>query len=73
MGTGNKHALAAAAVLVLWAVSGPILGFSNTWQLAINTGTTIITFLMVFIIQDTQNGYTAALHVKLDAVMLAQH
>ncbi len=73
MGTGNKHALAAVAVLVLWAVSGPILGFSNTWQLAINTGTTIITFLMVFIIQDTQNRDTVALHVKLDAVMLAQH
>lgn len=62
--------MAAVAVLVVWALTGPFLGFSNTWQLVINTGTTIITFLMVFIIQNTQNRDTAALHVKLDAVML---
>jgi low affinity Fe/Cu permease len=60
---------AAVVVLVLWAASGPLLGFSDTWQLVINTGTTIVTFLMVFIIQNTQNRDTAARHLKLDAVM----
>lgn len=62
--------MAAVCVLLLWAISGPFLGYSNTWQLVINTGTTIITFLMVFIIQNTQNRDSAALHVKLDALML---
>ncbi|MDQ0755231.1 low affinity iron permease family protein [Arthrobacter sp. B3I4] len=61
---------AAVAVLVVWAVTGPLLGFSDTWQLVINTGTTIVTFLMVFIIQNTQNRDTAALQLKLDALML---
>jgi low affinity Fe/Cu permease len=61
--------IAALVILVVWGVSGPLLGFSDTWQLIINTGTTIITFLMVFIIQNTQNRDTAAIHVKLDAVM----
>jgi low affinity Fe/Cu permease len=61
--------VAAVAVLVVWACTGPLLGFSNTWQLVINTGTTIVTFLMVFIIQNTQNRDSAALHLKLDAVM----
>jgi low affinity Fe/Cu permease len=60
---------AAVAILVLWAATGPLLGFSDTWQLVINTGTTIVTFLMVFIIQNTQNRDSAALHLKLDAVM----
>lgn len=60
----------AVAVLILWAFSGPLLGFSDTWQLIINTSTTIITFLMVFIIQNTQNRDSEALHVKLDAIML---
>lgn len=60
---------AAIAVLIVWALTGPLLGFSNTWQLIINTGTTIVTFLMVFIIQNTQNRDSAALHLKLDAVM----
>jgi low affinity Fe/Cu permease len=60
---------AAVAVLVAWALTGPLLGFSDTWQLVINTGTTIVTFLMVFIIQNTQNRDTAALHLKLDAIM----
>ena len=59
----------AVAVLVVWALTGPLLGFSNTWQLVINTGTTIVTFLMVFLIQNTQNRDSAALHLKLDAVM----
>lgn len=61
---------AAVAVLVVWACTGPLLKFSDTWQLVINTGTTIVTFLMVFIIQNTQNRDTAALHLKLDALML---
>jgi low affinity Fe/Cu permease len=61
---------AAVAVLVAWALTGPLLRFSDTWQLVINTGTTIVTFLMVFIIQNTQNRDTAALHLKLDALML---
>ena len=61
--------IAALTILVVWGLSGPLLGFSDTWQLIINTGTTIITFLMVFIIQNTQNRDTAAIHVKLDAVM----
>jgi low affinity Fe/Cu permease len=61
--------IAALVILIVWGFSGPLLGFSDTWQLIINTGTTIITFLMVFIIQNTQNRDTAAIHVKLDAVM----
>lgn len=60
---------AAVIILIAWAFTGPLLGFSDTWQLVINTGTTIVTFLMVFIIQNTQNRDSAALHVKLDAVM----
>ena len=60
---------AAVAILVVWALTGPLLGFSNTWQLIINTGTTIVTFLMVFLIQNTQNRDSAAIHLKLDAVM----
>ena len=63
---------AALAVLLLWAISGPLLGFSDTWQLIINTGTTIVTFLMVFIIQNTQNRDNLALNIKLDAIM-AKH
>jgi|SRR4051812_13300510 low affinity Fe/Cu permease len=59
----------ALLVLLLWAVSGPIFGFSDTWQLIINTGTTIITFLMVFIIQNTQNRDSLAVNLKLDVVM----
>ena len=61
----------AALVVVVWAVTGPIFKFSNTWQLVINTGTTIITFLMVFLIQSTQNRDTAALHIKLDELIRA--
>lgn len=59
----------ALMVLVLWALSGPILGFSDTWQLIINTSTTIITFLMVFIIQNTQNRDNLAMNIKQDAIM----
>jgi low affinity Fe/Cu permease len=59
----------ALGVLVLWGCSGPLLGFSDTWQLIINTGTTIITFLMVFIIQNTQNRDQLAANIKLVAIM----
>jgi low affinity Fe/Cu permease len=61
--------VAALIVLILWACSGPLLGFSDTWQLIINTSTTIITFLMVFIIQNTQNRDNLALNIKLDAII----
>lgn len=59
----------AAGIVVLWAVTGPLFGFNDTWQLVINTGTTIITFLMVFMIQSTQNRDTAAMHIKLDELI----
>ena len=61
----------AALVVVLWAVSGPLFGFSDTWQLVINTGTTIVTFLMVFLIQNTQNRDGAAIQAKLDELIRA--
>lgn len=57
------------AIIVVWALTGPLLGFSDTWQLIINTGTTIITFLMVFLIQNTQNRDGAALQTKLDELI----
>ncbi|MGH8240055.1 MAG: low affinity iron permease family protein [Steroidobacteraceae bacterium] len=60
---------AALAVILIWAVSGPFFGFSDTWQLVINTGTTIITFLMVFLIQNTQNRDSEAIQVKLDELI----
>jgi low affinity Fe/Cu permease len=59
----------AAAVILVWLVTGPIFHFSDTWQLVINTGTTIVTFLMVFLIQCTQNRDTEALQVKLDELL----
>jgi low affinity Fe/Cu permease len=58
-----------AAIIIVWAVSGPIFGFSDTWQLIINTGTTIVTFLMVFLIQNTQNRDGAAIQAKLDELI----
>ncbi len=61
----------AALIVVVWGVSGPMFGFSDTWQLVINTGTTIITFLMVFLIQSTQNRDSEAMHVKMDEVIRA--
>ncbi|HET6804893.1 MAG TPA: low affinity iron permease family protein [Frateuria sp.] len=63
--------LIAAAVIVVWAVTGPMFGFNDTWQLVINTGTTIITFLMVFLIQNSQNRDSAALQIKLDELIRA--
>jgi low affinity Fe/Cu permease len=63
--------LAAVLVIVGWAVTGPIFGFGDTWQLVINTGTTIITFLMVFLIQNTQNRDSAAVQLKLDELIRA--
>ena len=61
----------ALAILLAWAVTGPPFAFSNTWQLAINTGTTIVTFLMVFLIQNTQNRDSAAMQIKLDELIRA--
>lgn len=61
--------VAAVAVIVIWGVTGPIFGFSDTWQLIINTGTTIVTFLMVFLIQNSQNRDSAAIQVKLDELI----
>jgi low affinity Fe/Cu permease len=68
--TGRPAAfVVAAGVVVAWGVSGPIFGFSDTWQLIINTSTTIVTFLMVFLIQSTQNRDTEAMQVKLDELI----
>ena len=61
--------IAAACVVRVWAVTGPLFGYSDTWQLVINTGTTIVTFLMVFLIQNSQNRDSAAIQVKLDELI----
>jgi len=63
--------LLALAVVLTWAVSGPVFGFSDTWQLVINTGTTIVTFLMVFLIQNSQNRDAASMQAKLDELIRA--
>lgn len=61
--------LGAVTIVVIWALSGPVFKFNDTWQLVINTGTTIITFLMVFLIQHSQNADTAAIQIKLDELI----
>lgn len=61
----------AVALILVWLITGPLFGFSDTWQLIINTGTTIITFLMVFLIQNTQNRETKAINLKLDELIRA--
>jgi low affinity Fe/Cu permease len=61
----------AVAITLIWAVTGPIFNYSDSWQLVINTGTTIITFLMVFVIQNTQNRDAVAMHIKLDELIHA--
>ncbi len=61
--------LLACLVIVIWLISGPLFAFSDTWQLVINTGTTIVTFLMVFLIQNTQNRDTEAIQIKLDELI----
>jgi low affinity Fe/Cu permease len=63
----------ATAIIVVWGVTGPLFGYSDTWQLVINTGTTIITFLMVFLIQHTQNRDSLAFQVKLDELIIKLH
>lgn len=68
--TGSSWAFLSALLLVIvWGVTGPVFKYSETWQLVINTGTTIITFLMVFLIQNTQNRDSASLHLKLDELL----
>lgn len=70
--TGRPLAfILAAGTIIVWAISGPLFGFSDTWQLVINTGTTIVTFLMVFLIQNAQNRDTHALQIKLDELIRA--
>jgi low affinity Fe/Cu permease len=59
----------AVATILIWGALGPVFGYSDTWQLIINTGTTIVTFLMVFVIQNTQNRDTAAMHIKIDELI----
>ena len=61
--------LGAVSIVLIWALSGPVFKFNDTWQLVINTGTTIITFLMVFLIQHSQNADTAAIQIKLDELI----
>ena len=71
--TGRPSAFVIAVLVVaVWALTGPLFDFSDTWQLVINTGTTIVTFLMVFLIQNTQNRDSQALHLKLDELIRAK-
>lgn len=70
--TGRPSAFVIAAlVITVWGITGPLFGYSDTWQLVINTGTTIVTFLMVFLIQNTQNRDSEALQIKMDEVIRA--
>jgi low affinity Fe/Cu permease len=68
--SGRAHTfIGAIAIIIVWACTGPMFGYSDTWQLIINTGTTIVTFLMVFLIQNTQNRDTQAIQLKLDELI----
>ena len=68
--TGQPHTFAiAVGLIVVWAVTGPLFHWSDTWQLVVNTGTTVVTFLMVFLIQSTQNRDAEAVHIKLDELL----
>lgn len=68
--TGSPWAFILAVIIIcVWLFTGPVFGFSDTWQLVINTGTTIVTFLMVFLIQNTQNRDAKAIHLKLDELL----
>jgi low affinity Fe/Cu permease len=70
--SGRPHTFALAClIIIVWAVTGPLFAFSDTWQLVINTGTTIVTFLMVFLIQNTQNRDSRAMQLKLDELIRA--
>jgi low affinity Fe/Cu permease len=70
--SGKPHAfILALLVIVVWGITGPLFGFSDTWQLVINTGTTVVTFLMVFLIQSTQNRDAEAVQIKLDELIRA--
>lgn len=70
--TGSANSfLLALGIVIIWALTGPIFGYSDTWQLVINTGTTIVTFLMVFLIQNTQNRDSKAMQLKLDELIRA--
>lgn len=71
-GSATCFAIAGGSVLV-WALAGPVLGFSDSWQMVMTTGTTIITFLMVFLIQSSQNRDTETIHIKLDELIRATH
>ncbi len=72
MAAGQPLTFASALlIIILWGVTGPVFGFSDTWQLIINTGTTIVTFLMVFLIQNSQNRDAAAMQAKLDELLRA--
>ncbi|MDP2297046.1 MAG: low affinity iron permease family protein [Pseudolabrys sp.] len=72
--TGHPTAfLLAVAVIIVWVVTGPIFNYSDTWQLIINTGTTVVTFLMVFLIQNTQNRDMLSMQLKLSELVLAMH
>jgi len=70
--SGNYRTFVGAlAIVIVWATTGPFFGFSDTWQLVINTGTTVVTFLMVFLIQNTQNRDARAVHLKIDELIRA--
>ncbi len=68
---GTSAFIIASAIIIIWLVTGPVFGFSDTWQLVINTGTTIVTFLMVFLIQRSQNKDSMAVHLKLNELIVA--